>query len=534
MEEKKKRGQRSKEKPKMPGMEKRRISRTVHKTNGRNMTDIEALIEQAKQAQATYDYSSAVELYTQASTSRKVLPEIEYDLRNRRAECFQRLGNLTAEYEDLEAMVSIAEQLDEPARLTSVVFRLVDVALKLGRTDRAQQVAETALVQAEQVGDLNLKAVSLVALSVVDLPRNEVSQALNRCEQALLLLRQVGDLAGEANCLRTLGKCYNAMNNSGLSWKYNEQALDLFRRLGDRKGEGQALNSLSIASSDYSIQRVYGEQALAVFQAIGDRGGQSVMYNNLSLLYGHLGLYGTARQYAQRGVQGAREARSHIELVLYLESLGRAEMDLVEYDRAEKAFEDSCALAVEVSDRIGEGYDRLGLGRTALAIGKVEQARQSIQLACDLFREVNTTAELAMALAWLGAVYLALGDPQTAQRHTAEAVALLDETGNVSFDYPPQDTWWLHYQVLTYQNGGLSKRSKRKSKLEVSPLGESGSKIDLDDSWSILQKSKEITLAGIASLSDEGLRRNYLNKVKFNRSIIAEWTRQATARGLSI
>lgn len=518
-------------------MEEKKRSQKSHKvlqSKGKIIADIESLIKQAGQAQAIYDYSIAVELYSQALASGKVSPEMEYDLRDRRADCFQRLGNITAEMEDLEAMVSIAEQLDEPTRLTSVVYRLGDVAHKLGKTERAQQVAETALAQAEQVGDLNLKAVSLVALGVLDLMRSEFAQAINRCEQALPLLQQVGDLSGEANCLRALGRCYNAMNNPKLSWKYTEQALALYRRLGDRKGEGLSLNSLALASSDYSFQRVYGEQALAVFQAIGDRSGQGQMYNNLSLLYGHLGLYGTARQYAQRGVQMAREARSLREIVLYLESLGRAEMDLGEYDHAEKAFEETCALAIEVSDRSGEGYDRLGLGRTALAKGKVEQARQSIELACDLFREVNTPPELATALAWLGAVYLALGDPQTAQRHTTEAVALLDEIGNVSFDYPPQDAWWLHYQVLTHQNGGSPKKGKRKNKPEVFPHDEAGPKVDLGSSWSILQKAKEITLAGIASLSDEGLRRNYLNKVKFNREIIAEWTRQAKARGLAI
>src|SRR3972149_1208990 len=121
------------------------------------------------------------------------------------------------------------------------------------------------------------------------------------------------------------------------------------------------------------------------------------MYNNLSLLYGHLGLYGTARQYAQRGVQMARDAKSLREVVLYLESLGRAEMDLGEYEHAQKALDESCALAQEVGDRNGEGYDWLGLGRVALANGKVEQARQSIRLACDLFREVNAQAELGTA-----------------------------------------------------------------------------------------------------------------------------------------
>ena len=527
MEEKMKRGKRSQSK------QKSRKGQEVLGSNGKKVEGMKALVQRAKQAQAAYDYAIAVELYTQAMASGKVSLEMEYIVRDRRADCFQRLGNYTAELEDLEAMINISQELGEPARQISAVYRLGEVAAKLGMAARAQQVAGSALALAEQVGDLNLKAASLVALGNLDLIHSEAAQAINRCEQALPLLRQVGDQSGEAYCLRVLSRCYSSISNPTQSKKYAEQALVLYRALGDRKGEGLSLNHIALASSDYSFQRVYGEQALAVFQVIDDRGGQGQMYNNLSLLYGHLGLYGTARQYAHRGVQMAREAKSRSEIVLYLESLGRAEMDLGEYAQAQNAFDESCVLAREVSDRIGEGYDRLGMGRSALATGKAEEARQSIQLACDLFREINARAELAAALAWLGAAYLALGDPQKAQRCTAEAVAHLEEIGNASFDYPPQDAWWLHYQVLKHDTRSQPASGKVKSKPEASPHGKAGTGDGSDQAWSVLQRAREITLAGIASLSDEGLRRNYLNKVQINRAIIAEWTRQAAARGLA-
>ena len=41
-------------------------------------------------------------------------------------------------------------------------------------------------------------------------------------------------------------------------------------------------------------------------------------------------------------------------------------------------------------------------------------------------------------------------------------------------------------------------------------------------------------LAQIAELSDEGLRRNYLNKVEINREIVLEWTSQAARRGQAV
>lgn len=138
MEEKIKRGERSQRK------QKSRKSQNLLGSNGNKVEGLETLVQRAKQAQAMYDNAIAVELYTQALASGKVLSEMEYRLRDRRADCFQRLGNYTAELEDLEAMINIAQELGEPTRQTSVVYRLGDVAAKLGMAARAQQVAEAA------------------------------------------------------------------------------------------------------------------------------------------------------------------------------------------------------------------------------------------------------------------------------------------------------------------------------------------------------------------------------------------------------
>ena len=54
------------------------------------------------------------------------------------------LGGNGKKVQDLEVMINIAQELGEPTRQTSVVYRLGDVAAKLGMAARAQQVAEAA------------------------------------------------------------------------------------------------------------------------------------------------------------------------------------------------------------------------------------------------------------------------------------------------------------------------------------------------------------------------------------------------------
>src|SRR5262249_52123016 len=48
-----------------------------------------------------------------------------------------------------------------------------------------------------------------------------------------------------------------------------------------------------------------------------------------------------------------------------------------------------------------------------------------------------------------------------------------------------------------------------------------------------LERAYGFLLEGIASLSDEGLRRNYLNKIEANREIVAAWLKDSQRRKLA-
>ncbi|MCK4978406.1 MAG: GAF domain-containing protein, partial [Anaerolineales bacterium] len=125
-------------------------------------------------------------------------------------------------------------------------------------------------------------------------------------------------------------------------------------------------------------------------------------------------------------------------------------------------------------------------------------------------------ANLAAAQAWQGAVHLELGDWQEAYGYTSEAISSLNTVGDVIDEYPPQDVYWLHYQVLT---------SSQSSQYE---------KVKEGEIWHTLDRAHELVFANIASLSDAGLRRNHLNKITINRQILLEWNREAINQGIEI
>ncbi len=482
--------------------------------------EIETLRQQAALAWAAYDYDAAIGYYSNAldtlqaemqAAQQPVPPAVEYDLLSSRAACYGRSGNFASQLTDTLAMAPLAQALADPPRLVEVAARCADVLIALGRLGEAQISAEAAYTLARQTGDANLSADGLYALGRAYLSQSDNLHSRECLTEALELYRQCGERSGQAKCLRILGVIAYYSGENTQARQFYKEALSLFRQLGNRYYEARALNNLGLAASDMAEWRAYQEQALAIFQAIGDKPWQANMYNNLGLLYGRLGLYDTARLYGERAVAMALEMQALQDACSNLESLGHAYLELDQPELSRHAFKESLELADEIGDQPAQAYARLGLGRVALALGEAAEARQLMQDAAQLIRGLNRPAELANNLCWLGAAHLSLGDPRAALQCTFEAVELLDVVGDQGTSQAQEALWW-HYQALVRLAG------------EAEP----------EQAWQVLQKARQVALDNIAALSDAGLRRSYLNKVKINRHILLEWAQQMKVRGLSL
>lgn len=470
----------------------------------------------ANRDRATYANTTAIHYYTQALRLLHAHPELadvrlEYELRDGRATCYRLSGERAEELADLAAMARIAEKLEEVARQIEVATRQVTVATELGNHGEALRNAEIALALSRQISDRKLEADSYTALGDVGFRMGEQDRPREAHLRALELYRELKDRAGEANSLRMLGRVAYRGGKYDEVRAYSERALTLYRELRDRVGEATMLNALGVISSDRAKARDYYEQSLGIVEAIGDRAGQARGYNNLALIYWSLGLYPRARDYLEQAVQIERDLQGRANLAYYLESLGRVYLELQVYEPARQVLEEGRDLAVELGDRWSQSVYWLGLGRVALAEEQLGQALELFQTAAKMLREIGALGDLATCLSWLGMTYLMLGDWEAAYRNSAEAVAHLKLSGNAG-DYGPQDVWWNHYRILA-----------------ADPARAEASEIN-DEMWTYLQRAREDMLSAIATLSDEGLRRNYLNKVKTNNAILTEWTRQSARR----
>ena len=479
---------------------------------------MDELIQAARQAQAAYDWEKAIGLYSRALEQGHLPPNRTALARQGRAEGYRMLGNFLAEQADLEALVDLATVLRDIPLLTETYAQQATALRELGSLTVAQERADMALRLGRQSGDARLEAVGLRAVGRVHESFGNLPAFRQASEQAVTLFRSVGDNTGEALSLADTA-WYGVISGhpEGVQMLL-EQSLALFRQLGDRMGEAFALNILGISTSDAARQRGYYEQALEIYKSTGARARMAIIANNLVFTYLNLGLYARAREYAERALQSAREMQANWSIATYLDGLARSFLGLGFLDLAEQSFSTGLTLCQEAGDRRIEAFHLLGLGWVALQRRQPEEARQSFQAAVDLFRQAGAQGDQATALAWLGSACLALDRPQEGLEFTTQATALQEEEAVFSFDNMVQDVWWWHSQAL---------QAVQAQSLQ--------SNHDLDGAaWSALEHACQIMLASITSVSDEGLRRNYLNKVAINRAIVLSWSAQATQRGLPL
>ena len=92
--------------------------------------------------------------------------------------------------------------------------------------------------------------------------------------------------------------------------------------------------------------------------------------------------------------------------------------------------------------------------------------------------------------------------------------------GNASTDYAPQEAWWWRYQVINHKQPERARKKKGGSTLAgLAP-------------FTVLDHAHDLMLGSIETLGDEGLRRNYLNKVALNREIMQAWQTHAVKHKL--
>ncbi|MGB3714662.1 MAG: GAF domain-containing protein, partial [Candidatus Promineifilaceae bacterium] len=476
--------------------------------------DLARLQAAAERAQAGFHHEEAIALYTEAMEITHLDDDPaaltqRYELLFGRGQCYEWIGKVQSAMADFEASADLTEAMPPDrgnlALKANALNWLAGLALVQVGVSEAGELAEQALKLARQAGDHRREGKSLDILGSVHDSKGLYSQSEDLRRQALELYRQAGDQRGVATLLYRLAFAGLRRGASQTHIDLGRQSLTLARQIGDRAIEARALNVLGILSQDLAQKRTYYERALVLAQAVGHLSIQMAVTNNLAMNCFLLGLYRRGLAYADMLLGFFPE--SPAARALYADIFGLNALGLGLVDEAETAWREGVRVTQDIKDREGELYCSVGLGLTALARGQAGEARQIFDNLVGELRQADS-AILSHVLAWKAAAHLALDEIEEAKRASAEGVKLF-ESGVLLTEYSRAEVWWHHYRALA-------------------AAGEE------EAAWEALDRARAEMLETVTNLSDEGLRRNYFNKVAVNRDIVHAWLEETAARDLSL
>jgi len=375
-------------------------------------------------------------------------------------------GAREAQRQDLAALQRLAETMGDGRKQVEVALRWANYAEFTSDYPAVIAHTEVAARLARTLQDAGSEADALTQWAVALWKQGNYGTARAQLERALTLAQEVRLRRVEADCLRNLGTVSNLSGDYVAAISYNKQSLDIYREVGYRQGEGR-------------------------------------VFNNLAILYRNLGDYVKSLSCLDQGLHICREI-GHLEGEL---SMQNDRCLLLHYLGDDQASQDLVQRTLPLVRELGhpymEGYYLIYLGHALAGLGNLVEAADAYQRSLTVRREVNQLHLAIESLAGLARVSLAQGDLAQAQDRIEEILRYLEDH-TVEGMEEPFLVYWTCYQVL---------RASQDPRAQA-----------------ILDAARRLLQERAARITDEELRRSFLENVVLHRHILDEFAERQAAQ----
>jgi GAF domain-containing protein/CheY-like chemotaxis protein len=457
-------------------------------------------------------HADAVRAATTALAAPRLPAAEHHALLDQRIHSLVALCELPRALADAQAQLALAEQTRSRARAQAQrAIALCNLALVQTRQEYSALALKTAesAIQAAQAAPAAQRT-ALVALALLRQASAALSTdpalAARGAADAAQRFEALGAVARQGQALRVLAAVRLAEADTPEHRALAEQAVALARQAGDASGLARALMTRDQSDGDLAV-RVRGlQEAHRVAREAGFLDQQSSAEHNLCLTYARLGLWRRARRLMLHSI-ALREpgltdaARVNVwAIVAVIETeLGHAAAARATVEVAQRSYDLEPAVRMKGISRWARGL--------VLRAADPQLARRLLRQAAELAQEW----QLPYHLCTFADVELRTGDGPAALRATTRATRLQQARQGRLGGGAHSDAfvWWTHHRAL------------------LAAGRDSAAQDALATAYGLL-------VQGVRPLSDEGLRRSYLQQsLSEHAGLLHAWVAAARAAGLS-
>ena len=245
--------------------------------------------------------------------------------------------------------------------------------------------------------------------------------------KSVLALQQ--DDSTKVNTLIEIGTLYLSTDIEQ-ALNYGSQARELAEKENYTKPSGFAFKLLGLGSAykgDYINADVYFKASLKAFESINFKDGISNILNNLGSLNYSLGEDTKSIEYHLKSLKVAEEINNKFRIATNLNNLGTVYSNKpATLDKALDYFQKALPIFEEIKYADGIGVATVNIGEIYFNKGKYDSALTFFKTSVQMY---EGTADAAYALSYIGEIYAAQNDFETAFRYHNQAVEVTERSG---------------------------------------------------------------------------------------------------------
>jgi serine/threonine protein kinase/tetratricopeptide (TPR) repeat protein len=408
-----------------------------------DLPEAEKYLISAIRFQATKNYPEAIKAY---ETLAKASPG-NSDVQSALAGLYQDSGDLGKARDYYQKLLS-ANPKDIAATLD-----MGRIAIKSGDPQGSLDPLNRAYSLAVQVDNQEQQATSLHLMAIAYRNLSKPEEVLRNEQQAIAIWRRVGQKRGLAFSLNAMAATQASLGKTKEAVANFQEALQIRRDIGDKRGLADTL----IDMGNFSDERGDHDQALKMYKEalelerdIGNESLQAICLNNIGSVYSEKGQYDDALTYFQQVLELREKSKVPQDIVESLHNLGEVLGGMGRYDQAISYYMRALDLRRSMNDLRGAALESYGLGTLFDYQGRFGAAINSKQDALKTFRDLkDKTFWMAEILGGYGESLILAGRGDEAKDSLDEALSLSRELKN---DGMVAQTLALQGDALFYQD----------------------------------------------------------------------------------
>jgi tetratricopeptide (TPR) repeat protein/predicted Ser/Thr protein kinase len=389
-----------------------------------DLPEAEKYLISAIRFQATKNYPDAIKAY---ETLANASPG-NYDVQSALASLYQDSGDLVKARDYYQKLLS-ANPKDIAATLD-----MGRIAIKNGDPQGSFDPLNRGYSLAVQVDNQEQKATSLHLMAIAYRNLSKPQEVLRNEQEAITIWRRIGQKRGLAFSLNAMAAAQAALGNTKDAVSNFQEALQIRREIGDKRGLADTLIDMGNFSDDRGDHdqalKMYKE-ALELERDIGNESLQAICLNNIGSVYSEKGQYDDALTYFQQVLQLREKSKVPQDIVESLHNLGEVLGGMGRYDQAISYYMRALDLRRSMNDLRGGALESYGLGTLFDYQGRFGAAINSKQDALKTFRDLkDKTFWMAEILGGYGESLILAGRGDEAKDSLDEALSLSRELKN--------------------------------------------------------------------------------------------------------